>query len=126
MQGAGQDLANRRIAWENLATLFLDTDFTEEQLAQIAHSLRTTGYSIADMEHILEVELAPLLYVNRCSPAGEWSGFDTPWIENAVQNGRHREIHKWYRWLDRLRFRRALQSVKEEYWHLVASYLSRS
>lgn len=125
MDRSDRELANRRIAWDHLSTLFLDTDLSDEQIEQLARSLRFSGFSVAELETILEVELAPLLYANRCSPAGEWSGFDTEWIESAIRNGAHREIHKWYRLIDRFRCRRVLQSVKDEYWDRLASSLSR-
>ncbi|MBK8268084.1 MAG: hypothetical protein IPK83_07160 [Planctomycetes bacterium] len=118
-----QELVTRRIAWEGLSSLFLDTEFDDAQNRQIAEQLRGTGFTGEELEAILETELAPLLYRNLHSTAGEWSGFDLKWIEESIRTGRHQEMRKWYRFVSRLLCRRVVKQVMSQFHERIAIHL---
>ncbi|PNY81477.1 DUF7079 family protein [Deinococcus koreensis] len=81
------DLARRRVAWEALSELFLDT---EPDLEAIARRLGRSGFDVAELDHILRGEVAPVLGGNLLAVAGVWDAFDLEPIEARYRAGRRR------------------------------------
>ena len=79
-----QDLARRRMAWAALSELYLDTSLDECELAGLCETLRSTGYTVHELEQILLREVHPQLFVNLLSVAGEWVGFDLARLEQRI------------------------------------------
>ena len=77
-------LARRRVAWEALCTLFLDTEHTPADLARVAAALAGAGLGADEAERVLRREVGPLLWANLLKPAGAWSGFDLAALEPAL------------------------------------------
>jgi hypothetical protein len=121
MKPPAEDLERRRPVWEALSTVFLDTKIHDTLRAEIAETLRSSGYSDAELEQILWGELCPVLHVNLLGPAGEWAGFDMEWVEQQILskpadrlkqwlsyvNGGNLARHDWRRIKDAIAIRRA-------------------
>jgi len=80
---AAEDLAARQPVWEALSDMFLDTDTSllrKWRVAQLAQS----PYSIEQLEAILIEEVYPVCKYNLSLAAGEWAGFDSEWLRDAI------------------------------------------
>lgn len=75
-----QELRHRLPVWEALSEFWLDTELTEAQLDGIAQAIASSLYSVSEVRLIHDYEVAPALYPNLLSVAGEWAGFDTDWL----------------------------------------------
>lgn len=98
------------MVWEALSELFLDTEI---DLEGIAERLKESGFSLADIEHILKTEVAPVLGGNLFSVAGEWAFFDLKPVEERYLSGKARaSLEGWV----------ALRMIRED-WQAVKSRL---
>lgn len=116
------ELPRRRPVWEGMSALFLDTDLDDSQLGGIAETFRASGYTEAELDHILDTEVAPLLYPNLClwvTVAGVWDGFDLDQIEAEILAGRHLSIRRWYSFGSRWVCNSILRGVKSQYWNRI-------
>ncbi|WP_420594363.1 DUF7079 family protein [Deinococcus sp.] len=78
------ELVRRRPVWAALSELFLDTELDEADMHWLARTLRESGYPLAELEHILRTEVAPIVGGNLLSVVGVWSGFDLDWLERQI------------------------------------------
>ncbi|MBP2301240.1 DUF7079 family protein [Azospirillum picis] len=81
-------LEERRAVWEALSMMYLDADVASSREWRIA-ALAASPYSPTEMDAILRDEVHPVCFPNLLSPAGEWSGFDPVWLEQAIRNRRN-------------------------------------
>lgn len=77
------DLERRRPVWRVLSELFLDTDHSLFYEAA-ARTLRAAAMSEDEARRILTDEVAPVLYTNLLSVAGDWAGFPSDWLEREI------------------------------------------
>lgn len=75
------ELSRRREAWTLLSDLWLDTEINTDYLAA---SLARLPYSVEQLDEICIFEVAPVLFPNLESVAGEWAGFDPTWLEQEI------------------------------------------
>jgi hypothetical protein len=115
----------RLTAWKALSDLFLDTRLEEADIAAIAMQLRSTGFSLRELERIYEDEVAPVCWRNLSAlPGGVWSGFSTAWLVDAIQREQHRG--RWWTrvpWVKRLQVNRWTRDSRDE-WARVKRHLS--
>jgi hypothetical protein len=78
-----EDLPGRRLAWDALSDLFLDTDVSLFRDGRV-QSLSALPYTISELEQILADEVFPVCKYNLISVAGVWSGFNEDWLERAI------------------------------------------
>jgi len=93
----------RLAAWEALSELFLDTELTGHGVSSIVRQLRSTGFSVQELERIYEEEVAPVCWRNLQVPAGVWTGFDPAWLAQAIQSRQRSasvldRLSWWKRW----------------------------
>lgn len=74
------EIARRRPVWVALSELWLDTELDEADLHRIAEVLRASAYRLAELRRIYLHEVAPVMYPNTLSVAGEWAGVDPDWL----------------------------------------------
>jgi hypothetical protein len=74
------EFARRLPVWTALSDLFLDTELTDADYAQIAGALSASGYGRSELQRILQQEVAPTFGWNLLSVAGEWA----PYVEADV------------------------------------------
>ena len=82
--------ATRRPVWAAISELFLDVGLSDTALADISRRLKDSGLSEAQLYEIYADEVAPVLYRNLASPAGEWAGFDLQWLEGKITGNQKR------------------------------------
>ena len=78
------ELMRRRPVWDALSELFLDTELGDADFRRLGRTLRESGYSLPELQHILRTEVAPIVGVNLLSVAGVWGGFDPDWLEAQI------------------------------------------
>ena len=87
--------ASREAVWLALSDLWLDTETTTTTLDAIVRTLRDSGLPLAELERIFYYEVAPVVWRNAWSVAGEWSGFDPQWL--AEECRRNQQRGRWHR-----------------------------
>lgn len=60
----------RESVWLALSELWLDADLDEADLAAIARTLAISGFSVAELESIYRLEVAPVVWANTWVTAG--------------------------------------------------------
>lgn len=83
MKIAANNLTHRRIAWEALSDLYLDTDTSLSRDWRVERLLETP-YTVDELETILAEEVHPVCRWNLMCIAGEWAGFDSVWLEERI------------------------------------------
>jgi len=115
MRVTPDDLVNRRIAWEALSDLYLDTDISHARRWRV-EKLATLPYSIEELEQILVEEVHPVCRWNLVCVAGAWAGFDLEWLESKILKRLRSPLRKM-RWF---KPRRLPSEVSRE-WNLTKS-----
>jgi hypothetical protein len=75
-----QEFERRKPVWAALSDLWLDTELTENDLQRIAGVMKRSGYNIVELRDIYLFEVAPVVFLNLLTVAGEWAGFDEEWL----------------------------------------------
>jgi hypothetical protein len=78
------EVVRRKPVWIALSELWLDTELTDDDLRRIAGAMRRSGYTVGELRHIYLYEVAPVVFTNLLSVAGEWAGFDEEWLVAEV------------------------------------------
>ena len=78
------EIERRKPVWIALSDLWLDTEFEESDLRRIAGAMRESGYSVEELREIYLFEVAPVVFPNLLTVAGEWAGFDPEWLVGRV------------------------------------------
>lgn len=93
----------RRPLWIALSDLWLDTELQDADRDFIARVMLDSGYDRDTLERIMAEEVAPVVYLNLYSVAGEWAGFDPDWLCAEILAGLRRRgpVGRW--WLRRRR-----------------------
>jgi hypothetical protein len=83
------ELERRKPVWIALADLWRDTELQECDLRYIAKIMKQSGYTLNQLRDIYLYEIAPVVYRNLLSPAGEWAGFDQNWLVSTIEQHIH-------------------------------------
>lgn len=81
-----QQIEQRKPVWEALSNLWLDTELDEADLEFIASVLDQSHLSVPELHWIYLYEVAPVVYINLWSVAGEWAGFNQEWLVEQILN----------------------------------------
>lgn len=79
-----QQIEARQPLWDALSTLWLDTEVTDQDREWIARVMADSGLTIAELWHVYSVEVAPVVFMNRYSYAGQWAGFNPEWLRREI------------------------------------------
>ncbi len=79
-----QQIQARMPLWDALSTLWLDTEVTDQDLQWIARVMVNSGLTIEELRRVYSYEVAPVVYKNRYSYVGVWSGFSTDWLRTQI------------------------------------------
>ena len=109
-------LKTREPLWIALSDLFLDTELQEYNHLYIAKAMKESGYSLAEIEGILLLEVFPVCIANLRSVAGEWAGFDENVLcETIIAAKRPNRFRRWMN-------RRSFSLIKNDWQKVVAAY----
>jgi hypothetical protein len=87
------EIERRKPVWAAFSELWLDTELTEDDLKRIADAMRRSGYTIDTLTDIYLFEVAPVVFLNLLTVAGEWAGFDEDWLfREATKRARKRSM----------------------------------
>jgi hypothetical protein len=87
------DIERRKPVWAALSELWLDTELAEDDLQRIAGVMKMSEYSIKELREIYLFEVAPVVFPNLLTVAGEWAGFDEEWLfTEATKRARTRSL----------------------------------
>ena len=79
-----QQIQARLPLWEALSSLWLDTEVTAEDLEWIARTMADSGLTIEELWRVYSFEVAPAVYKNQYSYAGQWAGFNRDWLRGEI------------------------------------------
>jgi ornithine carbamoyltransferase len=87
------EIERRKSVWAALSDLWLDTELTDDDLQRIASVMKRSGYSVPQLRDIYLFEVAPIVFLNLLSVAGEWAGFDEEWLfAEATKRAKKRSL----------------------------------
>ena len=116
MSFSSDTLKTRKPLWIALSDLFLDTELKEYNHAHIATAMYESGYSFAEIEDILMLEIFPVCIPNMHSVAGEWAGFHEDWvIKMIIKSKRPNRYRQWVN-------RRSFWMIKDDWEKVVTAY----
>lgn len=78
------DVDRRLPVWQALSRLFVDGELAEEHQRQIAHVLKESGYSHAELTTIYEDEVAPVCYSHLFTVDNQWEQINPDWLRAAI------------------------------------------
>jgi hypothetical protein len=79
-----QQIQARMPLWEALSSLWLDTEQTDLDLEWIARVMADSGLTIEELWRVYSYEVAPVVYKNIYSYAGQWLGFNPDWLRTEI------------------------------------------
>ena len=106
MKNPEDDLEARKVVWDAMHVLWLDTDVDEIYLPTSAAQCAKTAYSIAELEQIFWHEVYPVMWPNLWSVAGEWTPLDLDVLSAEIL-----KRHKFGRTLWFKRFRHEANEI---------------
>ena len=118
------EIERRKPVWAALSDLWLDTELKDDDLRRIAGAMRRSGYGVEELREIYLFEVAPVVYPNLLSVAGEWAGFDEEWLfAQATRRARRRS--PVLRALVRLGIgKRVMTFATEQHWHRLVEMMA--
>lgn len=111
-----ETLKIRKPLWIALSDLFLDTELQEYNHAHIATAMFESGYSFAEIEDILMLEVFPVCIANLHSVAGEWAGFHEDWVIKMIIKAKR--PNRYRQWVNRSNF----WMIKKDWDKVVIAY----
>lgn len=116
-----EHIERRKPLWEDLSDLWNNTELFDYQLKYIAEKMRSSGYSLAELEEILAEEVAPVVYGNVFSYGGTWTGFDSEWLYKGIlENLKKQKRNPIYRaWVKSSLGKFVMTKMIEEDWKKV-------
>lgn len=111
-----QWIQKRKPLWAALAELWLDTELSADDLERIARVMAESGLTIEQLRRVYLFEVAPVVYRNLLSMAGEWMLFDEEWLsERILHNLRNRPRRtRFWSWFPLTR--RLMVYATERHW----------
>ncbi len=79
-----QQIQARVPLWEALSSLWLDTEVTAEELEWIAQVMADSGLTLEELGRVYSYEVAPVVFMNVYSVAGQWVGFSPDWLRTEI------------------------------------------
>jgi len=114
------EIADRLPLWAALSALFLDTEHDQTSLARSAESIAATGCGAREAAKVLDHDVAPALYPNLLSVAGEWTFWTDDEVRAAVMQHLGRGTLR--RWMARARACTVRQAYASD-WKAIAAML---
>jgi hypothetical protein len=79
-----QHIQARLPLWEALSDLWLDTQLSDAYMEGIARVMDESGLTIDELWRVYSYEVAPVVYMNVYSFAGQWLGFSSDWLRTEI------------------------------------------
>ena len=79
-----QQIQARLPLWQALSDLFLDTQLCDAFMEGIARIMNESGLTIEELWRVYSYEVAPVVYMNAYSFAGQWLGFSPEWLRTEI------------------------------------------
>ncbi len=118
-------VTRRRPVWIALSALWLDTEIEPGELENIARVMIDSGLTNEELREAYLIEVAPVVYRNLLSVAGEWQGFDEEWLcAEIARNLRERPRRtRWLGWF--FLTRRTMTYATEDHWESLMDIVRR-
>jgi hypothetical protein len=79
-----QQIQARLPLWEALSDLWLDTQLSDAFMEGIARVMDESSLTIEELWRVYSYEVAPVVYMNVYSFAGQWLGFSSDWLRTEI------------------------------------------
>ena len=119
---SAEALKIREPLWVALSGLFLDTEPDAADFERMAHAVRASGLSPAEIDTVLWDELFPVLAPNLLSVAGQWGYFDEEWLRTRI-TAYLEQPRQHSRKLPRIHPLRAVHTQIAADWKAIAAHL---
>jgi len=115
-----EEISKRKPIWLALSEFYLDTELNDADFKRIAGILKDSGYSFEKLKQIDYEEVAPVVYPNTLSVAGEWAGFNEEWlIEEIVKRLNQKKRNSIFNKI----YKKYIDSVTNSFWEQIEKYL---
>ena len=85
-----REIEQRVPLWGCISALWLDTEMTDHDIEEIVKAMRASGFSERELSMIYQFDVAPAVYKNLLTVAGEWAFFDRSWLFTDILKRRRR------------------------------------
>ena len=93
-----EELIERQNVWRAISVFYLDTELDDKDYNNTAKILIESNIEIEELKLIDLYEIFPTLQLNLLSPAGEWAGFNSTWLnERCLKNYERRNSSRSFR-----------------------------
>lgn len=117
-----EEVAERWPLWQALADFWLDTDLQDFELDHVARTIAESRFPMSEIRRIHDHEVAPAVWTNLLSVAGEWAGFDSAWLRERCRRQAERRGSAWRSVVIRLQ-RPIFRSFTARYWKAIEERL---
>lgn len=78
--------------WKAISYFYLDTELDNTDYEYISNTLMKSNLDLDELKTIDLYEVFPTLQMNLLSPAGEWAGFDSTWLNDKCMSNYEKRI----------------------------------
>jgi hypothetical protein len=82
----------RKTIWEVFSNFYLDTELDEKDYDYISKILIESKIELEELKAIDLYEVFPTLHMNLLHATGEWSGFESAWLNEKCLNNYEKRI----------------------------------
>ena len=119
------EIDRRKPVWLALSELWLDTELDENDLDRIAGVMKRSGYTLEELRDIYLFEVAPVVFPNLLTVAGEWAGFDEDWLFSKITKRARTRGLCLRAFIKTGIGKRLMTYATEPYWHTLVKLVER-
>ncbi len=118
-----EEIEKRKPLWQAFSDFWLDNELQDFEFKYTIDLMISSNYSLENIEKIFFEEVAPVVYVNLFSVAGQWDLFDPKWLfEGIIKNLERQERNPLYRaWVKSSLGKCIMTKMVQEDWEKIVS-----
>lgn len=93
-----EEIEKRKPLWQTFSDFWLDNELQDFEYKYTVNLMITSNFSLDELEKIFFEEVAPVVYMNLYSVAGQWDLFHPEWLfQSIIENLKKQENNAVYR-----------------------------
>lgn len=123
-----EEIQRRKPLWQAFSNFWLDNQLQDYDFKHTVKLMISSDYSFDEIEKIFSEEVAPVVYVNLFSVAGQWGFFNPDWLYGEIlKNLKKQERNPIYRaWIKSGAGKFVMTKMVREDWKKVAELYFKS